>query len=251
MKEQKVILELKDIRLSFDGRDILNNLSLTVREGTIHSILGSNAAGKTTLAYLLIGCCSYIPQKGKIFFFGQDITSLNTTQRARLGITLAWQEPARFEGLTVHDYIAVGMKQPDEEKIRRALANVMLEPKDYLDRQVDKKLSGGERKRIELAAVFAMEPKLAILDEPDSGIDILALDNIISVIQALKEQGTTVLLITHREEVSEISDVTSLLCSGKIVKEGKPKEVGIYFKERCIPCPVNVCPTSNTTLERK
>jgi Fe-S cluster assembly ATP-binding protein len=88
-----------------------------------------------------------------------------------------------------------------------------------------------------------MRPKLVILDEPDSGIDILALDNIINMIKALKKQGTTVLLITHREEVSEIADVTSLMCSGNIVHEGKPKEVGKYFKEKCVPCPTKIFPS--------
>jgi Fe-S cluster assembly ATP-binding protein len=112
-----------------------------------------------------------------------------------------------------------------------------------LNRRVDKTLSGGERKRIELASVFAMGPKLAILDEPDSGIDILALDNIVNMIRELKRQGTTVLLITHRGEVSEIADKTSLMCSGFIVKEGKPKEVGKYFRERCVPCPTRIYPS--------
>jgi len=128
------------------------------------------------------------------------------------------------------------MKEKDDSLIEEALNYVLLNPKVYLNRPVDKTLSGGERKRIELAAVFAMKPKLAILDEPDSGIDILALDNIVGLIKKLKENGTTVLLITHREEVAEIADRTTLICSGYVVKEGTPQEVGMYFKEKCIPC---------------
>ncbi|GAI72797.1 unnamed protein product [marine sediment metagenome] len=93
-----------------------------------------------------------------------------------------------------------------------------------------------------MAAVFAMRPRLVILDEPDSGIDILALDNIVNMIKELRRQGTTVLLITHREEVAEIADKTSLMCSGIIVKEGTPEEVGKYFKEKCIPCPTHFYP---------
>lgn len=160
-----------------------------------------------------------------------------------MGITLAWQEPARFEGLTVKDYISVGMKEKNPALIEESLCHVLLEPKDYLERKADKTLSGGERKRIELAAVFAMKPKLAILDEPDSGIDILALDNIVKIINELKKQGTTVLLITHREEVSEIADKTSLMCTGFIVKEGRSKEVSKYFKEKCAPCLTKVFPS--------
>jgi Fe-S cluster assembly ATP-binding protein len=232
----KEILKIEKVSLNLNGRQILKDLSISVREGDIHSILGTNAAGKSSLAYLIMGCSGYKPQSGKIYFLGKDITELSISERAKLGITLAWQEPARFEGLTVKDYISVGMKEKDDSLIEEALNYVLLSPKVYLQRPVDKTLSGGERKRIELAAVFAMKPKLAVLDEPDSGIDILALDNIVGLIKKLKENGTTVLLITHREEVAEIADRTTLICSGYVVKEGTPQEVGMYFKEKCIPC---------------
>jgi len=234
------ILRLENIALKLEGRQILKDLALSVEDDTIHSILGSNAAGKSSLAYLIMGCSDYIAQSGSVYFMGKNITTLSIYERAKMGLTLAWQEPVRFEGLKVKDYIAVGMKKRDDALIEEALRQVLLEPKDYLNREVDKTLSGGERKRIELASVFAMEPKLAILDEPDSGIDMLALDNIVDMIIELKRQGTTVLLITHREEVSEIADKTSLMCAGYIVKEGKPKEVGQYFKEKCIPCPTKI-----------
>ncbi|MCM8827265.1 MAG: ABC transporter ATP-binding protein [Candidatus Omnitrophica bacterium] len=236
------LLHLENCSLNIDGRQILNNLNLSVKEGTIHSILGSNAAGKSSLAYLIMGCCDYSVDKGKIYFAGKEITNLPISKRAKMGITLAWQEPARFEGLKVRDYISVGMRKVDEYLIEEALREVLLEPKDYLDREVDKSLSGGERKRIELASVFAMHPKLAILDEPDSGIDILALDNIINIIKGLKKQGSTIILITHREEVAQIADITSLMCSGMVVKEGSPQEMSKYFKEKCVPCPTKTFP---------
>jgi Fe-S cluster assembly ATP-binding protein len=245
-----ILLRIEKILLNLEGRQILKDLSLSVKEGTIHSILGSNAAGKSSLAYVIMGCCDYIAQSGTIHFLGEDITSLPVSKRAKMGLTLAWQEPARFEGLTVKDYISVGMKNKDDALITESLRHVLLEPSNYLERQVDKTLSGGERKRIELAAIFAMRPKLVILDEPDSGIDILALDNIINMMKALKKQGTTILLITHREEVSEIADVTSLMCSGTIVNEGRPKEVGKYFKEKCIPCPTKIFPSEPDSLSK-
>ncbi|MGQ9638308.1 MAG: ATP-binding cassette domain-containing protein [Thermodesulfobacteriota bacterium] len=158
-------------------------------------------------------------------------------------MTLAWQEPARFEGLTVKDYLSIAIKEKNEDLIKEALEFVLLKPEEYLKREVDKTLSGGERKRIELASVFALRPQLAILDEPDSGIDILAIDHIINLIKELKQKGTTVLLITHREEVSSIADKTSLLFTGTIVKEGDTEEVGTYFKEKCIPCPTRIYPS--------
>lgn len=236
------ILRIENLTLSLNGRDILKNLSLSVKEGIIKSVLGSNAAGKSTLASVIMGLGGYTPQRGKIIFMGVDITDYPIWERARMGLTLAWQEPARFEGLTVRDYILSGMKEKDESVVEESLRLVMLEPKDYLRRPVDRTLSGGERKRIELASVFAMKPRLAILDEPDSGIDILALDNIVEMIREMKKRGTTVLLITHREEVAGIADETSLMCSGFIIKEGKPDEVCEYFKNRCVPCPTHIYP---------
>jgi len=232
------LLKIENLSLSLGGKQVLRGLNLKVEAGTIHAILGTNAAGKTSLAYTIMGCNGYIPQEGKIFFKGEDITSYPIHKRAQLGMTMAWQEPARFEGLKIEDYISVGIQDKDPNLVREALNYVLLEPKEYLKRVVDKNLSGGERKRIELAAVFAMRPLLAILDEPDSGIDVLALDYIVNLIKELKRRGTTVLLITHREEVAGIADKASLLCQGFIVKEGEAGEVGEYFKNKCLPCPV-------------
>lgn len=245
------ILRIENLTLNLNGRDILKNFSLSVKEGIIKSVLGSNAAGKSTLASVIMGLGGYKPQKGKIIFMGDDITNYPIWKRARMGLTLAWQEPARFEGLTVKDYILSGMKEKEESLVEESLRLAMLEPKNYLNRYVDKTLSGGERKRIELASVFAMKPKFAILDEPDSGIDILALDNIVEMIKELKRKGTTILLITHREEVAGIADETSLMCSGFIIKEGKPEEVCDYFKNRCVPCPTHTYPDEMDRNSRK
>jgi len=232
-----VILKIVAVSLSMGGTKVLNGLNLSVEEGSIHAILGPNAAGKSSLAYLIMGCREYMAQEGRIYFNGKDISQAPITERAKMGLTLAWQEPARFEGLTVRDYIAAGMNSADNGLIEESLHYVSLDPADYLDRKVDKTLSGGERKRIELASIFAMQPKLAVLDEPDSGIDIIALDNIIDIIKELRNRGTTVLVITHRERVAEIADKTSLMCSGFIVTEGLTGDVTDYFKHKCIPCP--------------
>ncbi|MFA0747101.1 MAG: hypothetical protein EORIYHIE_000970 [Candidatus Fervidibacter sp.] len=174
-----VLLCVENLSLKRNGRYILKQVNLTVRRGEIHGIIGLNGAGKSSLAYTIMGCFDYRPDEGRILFEGKDITQLSITERARLGITLAWQEPARFEGLRVSTYLSLGMPQPDRARIMEALEAVALPPSAYMHRFVDQTLSGGERKRIELAAVYAMRPKLAILDEPDSGVDLLSLDDIL------------------------------------------------------------------------
>jgi len=218
------ILRVEHLAFVAEGRNILHDLSLAVEQGTVHSILGPNAAGKSTLAAVLMGCNGYPPQSGKVFFMGKDITHLPIHERARMGLTLAWQEPARFEGLSVRDYLSVGSNPDDPSLPEEALRAVLLEPGQYLNRPVDRRLSGGERKRIELAAILTMRPRLSILE----------------LIRELKRRGTTVLLITHREEVAEIADWSSLLCWGLVMKEGTPREVGRYFKQKCVPCPSKI-----------
>ena len=236
--QKDTLLQVEDLHLTRNGKEILRGVNLAVREGSIHCLLGRNGSGKSTLAYTLMGCEGYTPNRGSITFDGQDITGLSITERARLGITLAWQEPARFEGLKVSDYLALGMKEPFQERMEEALAAVALSPATYLPRAVDDALSGGERKRIELAAVYAMRPRLAILDEPDSGIDVLSIDDIAGLIRKMATEGTTVLLITHRDETVPVANVASLMCEGEIVRNGDPKDVRSYYARRCLPCEV-------------
>ena len=122
------------------------------------------------------------------------------------------------------------------------MRKVDLKPDKYLDREVGEALSGGERKRIELASIITMKPKLAILDEPDSGIDVVSLKEIVTLIQTLKENGSSVLVITHREEIAAASDKASLMCEGAILRSGDPIEISEFFKNRCIPCDSRVSP---------
>ncbi|HOA69969.1 MAG TPA: ABC transporter ATP-binding protein [Methanosarcina thermophila] len=233
------ILSLKNLVLSRDGKKILHGVNLEVGDREIHSIIGANGAGKSTLAYTLMGLQGYEYEEGSLIFDGEDITPLSITERARKGITLAWQEPARFEGLKVRDYLAIGAKGNGgitEEELKEALRKVDLNPEKYLDREVGEALSGGERKRIELASIITMKPKLAILDEPDSGIDVVSLKEIVALIQTLKENGSSVLVITHWEEIAAASDKASLMCEGTILRSGDPLEISEFFKNRCIPC---------------
>jgi Fe-S cluster assembly ATP-binding protein len=204
-----------------------------VGRAEVHVLLGPNGSGKSSLAYAIVGCPDYAPDEGTISFAGHDVAPLSMTERARLGMTLGWQEPARFEGLTVRDYVGLGSVGGGLERIVESLEAVALAPRHYLARPVDRTLSGGERKRIELAAVLAMRPKLAILDEPDSGVDVLSLDEVAAVVRRMAEGGTAVLLITHRDEMVGVADSASLLCQGSVVLTGEPKEVRAHYSRRC------------------
>jgi Fe-S cluster assembly ATP-binding protein len=230
------MLEVQNLGLSLNGKLIISDLNLHVSKGEIHGILGENGTGKTTIAYLIMGVNNYTPSAGRIIFEGQDIADLSVSQRAKRGITLAWQEPARIEGLRVRDYLRLSGNNRGIGNIERYLWMVGLEPARYLDRDIDNTLSGGERKRIELASVLAMRPKLAILDEPDSGIDIVALPLILNGIVEMNKQGSSVLLITHNEKVVEIGHRVSVLCAGRILRTGKPEEMSLWFKENCRKC---------------
>jgi Fe-S cluster assembly ATP-binding protein len=231
------MLELCDLTLKRDERTILWKVNLTVKEGEIYVILGPNGAGKSSLAYAVMGCSDYQVDGGRIILEGKEMNDIPVWQRAKLGITLMWQEPARFEGITVEDYLLLGSKERHGGEVDKALQGVLLEPRRYLERKVDNKLSGGERKRIELAAISLMKPRLAILDEPDSGIDILVFDRILEFIKELREMGITVILITHRADVSKIADRAALIDEGHLVKEGSSEDVVEYFESKCLVCP--------------
>jgi len=232
------MLTIENLVYTADRKIILNKLNLQLLKGEIRSILGQNGTGKSTLAYVLMGLHGYRPTAGKIYFDGEDITDLSASERAKRGITLAWQEPARFEGLTVSEYLKISKKNGrNQMKASECLERVGLPPQKYLIRTVDETLSGGERKRIELASILAMQPRLAILDEPDSGIDAPSMDNIIQVIRKVAQMGGTVLLITHHEKVAEIADRSSFLCGGKILKTGDPTEISRFFRLHCEECP--------------
>lgn len=229
------ILQVENLSLRRDGRDILRGVNLTVYPGQVHALLGLNGSGKSSLACALMGCGGYKPDAGTILFDGRDITGLPIHERARLGMTLAWQEPARFEGLPAGQYVQLGIATPSRDRVLQALEAVALPPGIYSRRAVDQTLSGGERKRVELAAVFAMRPRLAILDEPDSGIDALSLADIGILIRRMAQEGTTVLLITHRDEMAAAADTASLMCQGIILFNGDPAEARRYYSTRCRP----------------
>jgi Fe-S cluster assembly ATP-binding protein len=231
------MLVVENLQLKLNGNSIINGLDLRVENGEIHGILGENGTGKTTIANLIMGLNNYRPTGGRIVFEGEDISKLSVSERAKQGITLAWQEPARVEGLTVRDYLRLSARNGNAGQIEQYLLMVGMEPRQYMDRDIDATLSGGERKRIEMASVLAMRPKLAILDEPDSGIDIVALPLLLNGITAMNRQGSSVLLITHSERVTEVAHRVSILCAGKIISSGAPLETSQWFRNNCLTCP--------------
>jgi len=233
------LLEINNLTYTAGDKKILDEFSLSIESSEVHALLGTNGTGKSTLAYVIMGCEGYKPASGEILFNGKTIDELKIHERAQLGITMAWQEPVRFEGINVRNYLALKSKETDPSMY---LEMVGLHPELYLHRMVDKSLSGGERKRIELASILALHPKLALLDEPDSGIDMLSTQDIINVINVFKKNGSSVLLITHREEISLIADRASQMCKGKIVCSGNPEKVAEYYKSRkCLVCDGEVC----------
>lgn len=233
------LLEIDHLGFRVPARMLLENLSLSLEAGEIHALVGTNGTGKSTLAYLIMGCEGYHASAGEIRFDGRTIDALPLFERARLGLTLAWQEPVRFEGLSVGDYLRLGRGSVDAED---CLHRVGLSPQDYLKRMVDKTLSGGERKRVELASVLALAPRLVILDEPTAGIDLLSIREIMGVISTFQERGAAVLLITHREEITRMADRASQLCGGRIVASGDPQTVAENYQGRtCRRCNGEEC----------
>lgn len=229
------MLELKNIKYSKSGNEIIKGIDMKFEEGNVYCIVGNNGVGKSTIGYIIMGLSDYKPTEGRIFLDGEDATNLDVTERAKKGISLLWQEPARFEGITVENYLRLN-KDIKKEEIEEALRLVNLDPSMYMRRYVDKKLSGGERKKVELASCILLRPKYVIMDEPDSGIDIMSLDMIVKVINHFKKIGSAVIVITHRKEIALNCGYSYLICSGKVFLEGDSKKIVSYYETTCDNC---------------
>lgn len=238
-------LELKNISLELGGKMILKDLSIDFWGGHVHAIVGPNGAGKSTLAQTIMGLPDYQHHEGVVLYNGEPLNGKSVYERAKMGVTLAWQEPARFDGIPVKTFLFAAAKNKSETAVDSALEMVGLDPKRYRDRAVDKTLSGGERKRIEVASILVMEPDLVLMDEPDSGIDTEAIEYIFTVIQELKKRGVTILLITHSLKVLEQADHAFLLCHGQLVDKGSVEKMRAYFEGKCIPCTHKNAPEQN------
>jgi len=231
------LLEIKNLSLTFDGKKILNKLHFGFDAGKIYAIVGPNGAGKSTFSSVVMGLSDYREIEGDILFQGQSIRHESVDQRAQKGITLAWQEPARYEGVRMIDFVRAGAADPSDTRIKDALQQAGLDPERYWNRAVDKTLSGGERKKIELASILVMQPALVMLDEPDSGIDVDSLSRIFEAIKIFQRQGTTVVLITHSLTVLKQAEYAFLMCCGEIVDQGPIDKINPYFERKCLICP--------------
>lgn len=219
------MLELKNICFSADGKEILKNINLTIDDAKFIVITGPNGSGKSTLAKIIAGIIT--PDSGQILLDGQDITDLGITERARAGISFAFQQPVRFKGVTVKDLITLASgRELSTAAACQYLAEVGMCAKDYIDREVNASLSGGELKRIEIATVMARKTKLTLFDEPEAGIDLWSFQNLINVFEKMHEeiQGS-IMIISHQERILDIADRVVLLSGGEVKQIGTKEEV--------------------------
>lgn len=219
---------LKLENISWDtpnGTEVLKNLNLEIPEGKLVVITGPNGGGKTTLAKIIAGI--YQQKTGSIFLDGEDISSLDITERAKKGISFAFQQPVRFKGITVKKLVelASGNTMNDGE-LCDILSKVGLCAREYIHREVDSTLSGGEIKRIEIASVLARHTGVTVFDEPEAGIDLWSFSNLINVFQDMRKNlKGTLIIISHQERILEIADEIAVVADGKIKSIGKADEM--------------------------
>lgn len=220
-----MLLELKNICFERENRKILDNINLSIDIGKFIAITGPNGSGKSTLVKIIMGIEK--PDTGKVILDGKDITQLSIDERANLGISFAFQQPVKFKGITVYDLLKIAARK-DMTKMEacEVLSKVGLCAKEYVNREVNGSLSGGELKRIEIATVALRGAKLTIFDEPEAGIDLWSFSNLIDVFEKMGEliKGTT-LIISHQERILNIADEVILMKRGKIEEIGKSKEI--------------------------
>ena len=224
------MLELKNISFDVESggqdKEIIHDISLVIPDEKLIVVTGPNGGGKSTLARIIAGIEK--PTSGSIYFDGEDITEKTITERAKLGIGFAFQMPVRFKGIQVKDLIrlATGGSISTADACRY-LSHVGLCARDYIDREVNSSLSGGELKRIEIATVLAKASKLSIFDEPEAGIDLWSFQNLIEVFENMRKDitGSSILIISHQERILNIADEIVVLRDGRLVMQGSKEEV--------------------------
>ena len=205
-------------------KTILKDVNLSLSERCV-AFTGPNGGGKSTLAKVIAGIIT--PTEGKILFDGEDITSLSVTERAKRGISYAFQQPVRFKGLTVRDLISIAAgRSANVSDACAYLSEVGLCARDYLDREVNASLSGGELKRIEIATILARGTKLSVFDEPEAGIDLWSFGNLINVFQKMYDKTNgSILIISHQERILDIADKIVVIAGGEVERAGTKEEI--------------------------
>lgn len=219
------MLELQNIQYDVeDNKEILKDISLKIEDRFV-AVTGPNGGGKSTLAKIIAGIVK--PTAGKILLDGEDITESSITERARMGISYAFQQPVRFKGLTVKDLLTMAAgKNTSVQEACNILSEVGLCARDYINREVNASLSGGELKRIEIAMIIARGTKISIFDEPEAGIDLWSFNSLINVFEKMyREMGGSILIISHQERILKIADRIILIADGRVQKSGAGAEI--------------------------
>lgn len=223
------MLELKnvsfEVQTESEEKTIVKDVSFTIEDNKFVVITGPNGGGKSTLAKLIMGIEK--PTSGQIIFDGVDITNMSITERANLGVSFAFQQPVRFKGIYVFDLLRIAAKKSlTVSEACEYLSAVGLCAKDYINREINSSLSGGELKRIEIATVLARGTKLSVFDEPEAGIDLWSFQNLIKIFEQMQSNiKGSILIISHQERILNIADEIVLIADGKIKKHGKKEEV--------------------------
>ena len=224
------MLEIKNLSFAVSeesrGKEIIHDLSLTIENGKFVVITGPNGSGKSTLARLIMGIEK--PISGNIVLDGEDITALDITERAKRGISFAFQQPVRFKGIRVQDLLRLAAgKNISLSAACEYLSEVGLCARDYIDREINSSLSGGELKRIEIATLLARQTKLSVFDEPEAGIDLWSFQNLIRIFEKMlgEIQDSSIIIISHQERILQIADEIIVLADGRITKRGAPDKI--------------------------
>ena len=228
--KKEAMLEIRNLSFSVeeDGirKDIIKNLNATVKDGKFIVITGPNGSGKSTLARLIMGIEK--PSAGQILLDGEDITGLSITERAKKGISFAFQQPVRFKGIRVKDLLRLASgKNLSVSEACDYLSEVGLCARDYIDREINSSLSGGELKRIEIATLLARHTRLSLFDEPEAGIDLWSFQNLIRIFEKMRNEikDSSILIISHQERILNIADEILMLSDGTIRERGTPAEL--------------------------
>ena len=238
------MLELKNICYRVDlpegTVDILDHIDLVIPAHKLVVLTGPNGGGKTTLAKVIMGLVQ--PTEGQILYNGQDVTGLSITERAKLGISYGFQQPPRFKGITVHDLLrlAAGSEKLSKDRCCQYLTRVGLCANDYLDREVDVSLSGGEVKRIEIATILARNSELMIFDEPEAGIDLWSFARLTETIEQIHREGkSAMIIISHQERIIQLADEIIVVSGGAIAHRGTTEEIfPLILADTLGSCPV-------------